>query len=446
MKAVVKLLLVYFLGTPLLRALSVLGLAAAVIGAGALAYLPPLVAQVGLPSRFSVFEEALLQLLPVVGVGSLLFGGSLMSSVVPRLATGRYAYVLPNARGKLLASALATVLLVALVASGVSLTYSGIGLSPGAMFLRTFVVSVFTYTQLYIVLAIVTRARGAFAIIVGSLLVVLTLVMPLRVIGPGLHVGTGAALDAALWAAIAAALLLAPRAKHAIATLRGAFARRAAVALDSGYTGGDELEILTGTAHPWRLALGQAVPVIVAAYLVGWLYGEVAVDLKAKVWLFYLTILSVLSGAPASFAAARTRSLWLRTNSTRAELFARIEAAFWKRNSYALGILLVTMVAVGSYFDMPTRALAFSLALLVLGTTVSTYLGLMTTRTIGWALALVAIGSMLALLAASIYATNPNVSASKVVAAEVGLAMLAVALRAFGARRWVELDWMLCRR
>jgi hypothetical protein len=59
-----------------------------------------------------------------------------------------------------------------------------------------------------------------------------------------------------------------------------------------------------------------------------------------SIWLFYLTIFSALSGAITSLAATRSRALWLRAHWTRGELFARVEAAFWRHNSYALGVLL----------------------------------------------------------------------------------------------------------
>jgi hypothetical protein len=107
--------------------------------------------------------------------------------------------------------------------------------------------------------------------------------------------------------------------------------------------------------------------------------------------------------------------------------------------------LLVTMVAVGVHFELPNRALAFGLALLVLGTTISTYLGLLITRTISWRISALAVASVVLLLTTSLLATYPNISATTIVELEVALGALAAALRGVAQRRWLELDWMTCR-
>jgi hypothetical protein len=244
---------------------------------------------------------------------------------------------------------------------------------------------------------------------------------------------------------VAAALLFAPRIRRAATTLSAPLRRHAANGFASVYDGGDEVELMIGTARPWLLALWQVVPIVLAAYLAGWLFGDVAVDRKVNLWLGYLTMLTMLSAGAATFAPARSRALWLRAHWTREELFARVEAAHWKRNSYALGVLLVAMVAVGTYFGLPTRPLAFGLALLVLTATVSMYLGLTITRSIGWGITAIALGSILLLLATSLYVTSPRTAASTIVALEALLAALAIALRAFAKRRWLGLDWMLAR-
>jgi hypothetical protein len=60
MKAVARLVLLYFTGTPVLRGITTLGLVALVAGWLAWLYLPPFVAQWGLPSRLSLGQETLL--------------------------------------------------------------------------------------------------------------------------------------------------------------------------------------------------------------------------------------------------------------------------------------------------------------------------------------------------------------------------------------------------
>lgn len=438
MRAVGRLVWTYFSGTPLQRALSVLGLAAVAGGTAALAYLPPLVGQIGLQSRFSLAEEALLMLLPLAGIVALLFGGALMPGMITQLARGHHAHVLPGARGKLLASAFVTVAAVTLIATAALRVFMGQEM-PEIELSRQLAGSFLTYSSTYFALWIVGRTRGPLALVGGSLVVVATLVLPLRFLGRDVPLAWAVVPSVLLWAGVAAVLLLAPRLAAAAARWR-----RLAV-LGDEYGGGDELALVLGTSRPWLLAIGQIVPVVLAAYLAGWLYGSVAVDLKVKLWLFYLVLLTVLSAATASFAAARSRALWLRADWTRAELFGRVEAALWTRNAYVLGVLLITMTVVGSYFGLPTRALAFGLALLALASAVSTYLGLLITRPIGAKETALAVGSMLLLIAASVYATDPAAPAATIVALETALAGLTAALRIFGKRRWLELDWMLCR-
>jgi hypothetical protein len=211
--------------------------------------------------------------------------------------------------------------------------------------------------------------------------------------------------------------------------------------------GGREIDFLLGTANPWPLALGQIAPILIAAYYlhgyvpVGYAPGEPA----PNPWLFFLTILSVVSGALTSVAAARSRALWLRAHWTREELFLRVERAFWANSCFALGVLLVALVAVGSYLEAPTRMLAFGLGLVSLGTALSTYLGLLVTTAIGWRLAVLAVATMLALMTASTYVATPSTPTTTIVALEAGLAAAALVYRQLAARRWASLDWMLCR-
>ena len=124
---------------------------------------------------------------------------------------------------------------------------------------------------------------------------------------------------------------------------------------------------------------------------------------------------------------------------------ARVERAFWSSSCFALGVLLVALVGIGTYLEMPTRTLAFGLGLLCVGTALSTYLGLLITAAIGWRLAVLAIATMLALMVASMYVATPATPTTTIVALEGGLAAAALVYRRLAARRWASLDWMLCR-
>jgi hypothetical protein len=437
-KAVARLMLAYFTGTRLLSIVTALGLLGIVVGCSVLFYLPPLVAQHGLPSRFSLAEEAMLQMLPVAGVLGFIFGASLLPSMFTRLVTGHYAYVLPYGRVKLLASAFGTVALVSAVASTtVTFFFMNSGFPFGLMFRRGFLVSLTSNTILYCVLWFIGRSSNIGKLI-GVAAAVATLVVPLRYQVPGTSITPVWIVCALLWAALGAGILLAPRMKLAYGRARHSLAERFWGASYRG--GGREIDFMLGTANPWPLAL---VPIAIATYYFRD-YHPYAADAPNPL-LPFMTILSVVSGGLTAVAATRARALWLRAHWTRSELFARAERAFWGHNCFVLGVLLVALVAVGSWLELPTKMLAFGLGLLMLGTTLSTYLGLLVTASIGWTECVLAVATMIALMMGSIYTASPPAPATTIVALQAGLAAAALAFRQLAARRWANLDWMLCR-
>ena len=81
----------------------------------------------------------------------------------------------------------------------------------------------------------------------------------------------------------------------------------------------------------------------------------------------------------------------------------------------------------------------------MLGTALSTYLGLMITTRIGWIDAALAVATMLALMLVAVYASAPSTPAAKILAFEALLAAAALIFRDVAQRRWTNLDWMLCR-
>jgi hypothetical protein len=229
--------------------------------------------------------------------------------------------------------------------------------------------------------------------------------------------------------------------KLAYGGARHSFAQRFGGASYRG--GGREVDFMLGTANPWPLAIGQIVPIAIATYYFRD-YHPYAADAPNPL-LFFMTILSVVSGGLTAAAATRARALWLRAHWTRAELFGRAERAFWGHNCFVLGVLLVALVAVGSWLELPTKMLGFGLGLLMLGTALSTYLGLIVTASIGWTECVLAAATMIALMMASTYAAAPSVPTTTIVVLQGGLAVVALAFRQLAARRWTRLDWMLCR-
>jgi hypothetical protein len=440
MKAIVRLIYTSFTGTALLRVITPVGLLSAIVGSALLLYLPPLTGGSGNPSRFSLLQESLITLLPVAGLMGFVFGGSLLPALFARFASSHYLYVLPHGRTKLLVSAFATVALPSLVAAGiVTVYYYELPFALDFVFQRAIAVSFVTISFLYVVLWL-TGKGGTIGLLVGSFVLIATLVLPLRFIAmPSTSLAVPWTACALLWVTFAGGFLLAPRLKAPLGRLRHAFSG----VTGSSYRGGGEIDFLIGTARPWTLAAGQVVPIAIATYVMSTF--EVTEPGAPSPWLFFLTIISVTTGAVASFAATRGRALWLRARWTRAELFRHVEDSFWRYNCSTLGVLLLLLVTIGSSLAIPTRVLAFGMGLLALGTTLSTYIGLIVTARIGWRDAALAVVVILALMRTAVLAAAPATPTATVVAYELGLAALALAVREIARRRWSRLDWMLCR-
>lgn len=436
MTAIARLIYTNFTGTALLRFITVAGLVAGIGGAAVNLYLPPLTGGSGNPSRLSLALETFFFLLPVVGLLCVVFGASLLPALFARLASSHSLYVLPHGRTKLLASAVATVALTSLFAAGiVVMYYYKTPLTLDLIFERAFAVSFVTASFLYVVLWL-TGKGGAIGLLVGAFVMVATLVLPLRFIAmPSTSLAIPWTACALLWTTFGAGFLLAPRLKAPL----GRWRQTLAEILGSTYRGGGEIDFLVGTARPWTLAAGQIVPIAIATYIMS------LASWAPLAWVFFLTIISVTTGAVASLAATRGRALWLRARWTRAELFRRVENAFWRYNCYMLGVLLLLLVAIGDWLALPTRVLAFGMGLLALGTTLSTYIGLIVTARIGWRDAALAVIVILALMRTAVHVSWPTTPTATIVAYELGLAALALLVREVARRRWSRLDWMLCR-
>ena len=436
MKALARLIYTNFTGTVLLTVITTAGLVAGIGGAALNLGLPPLTGGSGDPSRFSLALETFIFLLPVAGLLCFVFGASLLPALFARLASSHYLYVLPHGRTKLLASALATVALTALFAGGIIVMYYyKTPLSLDLIFERAFAVSFVTASFLYVVLWL-TGKSGAIGLLVGSFVMVATLILPLRFIAvPSTSLAIPWTACALLWTTFGAGFLLAPRLKAPLGRWRQTLAQLTG----STYRGGGEIDFLIGTARPWTLAAGQIVPIAVATYVMS------LASWPPIAWVFFLTIISVTTGAVATLAATRGRALWLRARWTRAELFRHVENAFWRYNCYTLGVLLLLLVAIGDSLALPTRVLAFGMGLLALGTALSTYIGLIMTTRIGWRDAALAVLVMLALMRTAVHVSWPTTPTATIVAYEIGLAALALIVRELARRRWSRLDWMLCR-
>jgi hypothetical protein len=444
MKAVLKLVLTHFTGTPLLAITTAAGALALLGGSAMLLFLPPLFGSEAGTSRVSDGVQTLIFLSPVAGVIAVAFGASLLPTLFARLAASHYLYVLPHGRIKILASVFVTLTIVALVVAGTTTVYyMRTPLQLDVVFKRAFVVALLTTNLLYVVLWLTGKSSSAIGLLVGSIVMIATILVPLPFIAmPSRSLGAPWAASLLIWALFGAAFLLAPRWKGAAGRVRQSIAGRLAGA---SYEGGGEVAFLLGTARPWTLALAQIVPILMASYFLAGFEVVSASPSMSNPWLLFMTILSVLAGAIASMAATRSRRLWLRAPWTRAQLFRRVEDALWRHNSFALGVLLVLLVVLGSQPYVPTKVLVFGMGLAILGVAFSTYLGMLITAPINWLDTALAVAAMVLLMIAAVYASRPVTPFSVVIGFEAALAALALVFRAIAQRRWAHLDWMRCR-
>jgi hypothetical protein len=437
MRAVLRLIWTYFTATPLMRALVVIGLVCAGIGMAGYLYYPPWTLGNGM-RRDALWLQALILWAPWLGMIMLFFASSLLPVIVERLALGRLILVLPGARVALLLSALITAGVIATLTAltGVlAFFYYPNEIKPEHIFSRILFVVFGDVSVMYVALWIVAKTRGIW-LLIGSLLIALGIVAPLGLIGRPEGVPATAWLGIGGWLAFAALLLFGGRLKQKLARSLAAFAQRAHRVLPSAaYATGAELDLLLGTNRAWVVALGQAVPIVAAA----WLFRQHAV------WLFFLSLFTAISGAITSTAAARSRVLWLRNPWTRAQLFRRVEVAFWRYNAYPLGVLLLLYVAIGSYLELSTPLLGFGLPLLALGSIASLYLGLMMTRGLRWFEAALGVVTMGLLMATAVTIGDDALDRTVAIELELGLLALAVAYRGIASARWNDLDWMVCR-
>jgi hypothetical protein len=164
------------------------------------------------------------------------------------------------------------------------------------------------------------------------------------------------------------------------------------------------------------------------------------------VWLLYLTIASTVAGALSGQSAERSRALWLRTDWTRAELFSVAENSAWRHNGLILGALVMFMLIGGIASDMPRFVLLAGIPIVVLGTVLSTYLGLMVTQGVRFPEVLLGVGVMLALMSLSLMVDSQSRKPMAIATLLLALTGLAVFLRNKAWERWSRMDWTECRR
>lgn len=435
MRTVLRLLFMYFMGTPVLRALTLGGLALWAISF----YILTTQAQ----STGKV-------MLGVAGLAAVFLGSSLMPLMVGRLARSHAMVNLPYGRLKLLISAFLTVALVSLLAGILALYSFGAGVSAEVgwwsephLFDYVILVGKLAFTTafivagwLYLALWFVTSQRNMFGFAKGLAVIAFILLVPVREAQDPVAEFSWQLLQIAIaWIVFGAGFLLWPKWQAFSARWRPG-APAAPAGASKRRLEGREVDLMLGTANPLMFIAAQAVPIIIAMRF--GTHGN-------SVWLYFLTIFGAVAGAVAGQAAQRSRVLWLRTNWSRDELFRHVERSFWRHNGFVLGAIVLLTLAIGGYTGISPSVFAAGLPLLVLGTVLSTYLGLMVTRGLRWIEGGVGVFVMLTLMSLAIYVVEAKGSLSVVFIAEALMAMLIFVLRKAARRRWARIDWMECR-
>jgi len=436
MKAVLRLIYTYFTCTPAARIFSGIGATLIAVSSIALRNVPP---------------TFLIGVLLMAGIAALYIGSSMMPLMLGRMARSQTFRAVPAVRLKLLASALVTLFIVAvplpvLAVYGLMVSQSPYGPAPTAAQLasihaglvQTFwagtSTSVLVAGWVYVVLWFITSQRNAAGLLKGLAVIAAVMFFPTRnIVDPDALARWDVAICSGSLLTFSVLFVFWPWLRALAAPLLGSLGGAGA---HSSRVSGREIDLLLGTANPWLLALGQLIPVLLATRIGFY---------SAAVWLFYLTLFSTVSGAIAGQAAECSRALWLRGDWSPAQLFVRVEKSFWRHNGCVLGVLLVLLVAIGTYEKLPLVLLAAGLPLLALGTILSTYLGLMVTRGLRWTECLLAIAVMLTLMAVAVLAARSAEDLRTVIVLECALAVLAVVLRYVARGRWTHIDWLQCR-
>jgi hypothetical protein len=435
MKAVVRLVWSYFMGTPVLRACTIVGLFLMTIDFYILMTQP---------------HSGEKLWLGILGLIFFFIGSGLMPVHFGRLARSHSAGVLPGGRLKLLMSMFLTILVVAIpvVVLAPASFISGNSSVPEILKdsrLRDYVLqlTVITFTWavlfagwMYLAMWFLTSQRNMAGLFKGLLVITLVIFAPARDIRD-LTVTLSWNLQqiAVIWSVFGAGFLLWPRFKVARARRNRGLSNSLGRAL-AGKTMGREFDVMLGTSNPWLLTAALLLPLILATRFVR--------EFPA-VWLFFLTIFSVVTGALSGQAAERSRALWLRGDWSRAALFAAVERSIWRQNFHVLGALMLFTLGISVYAHFSATLLMTGVPLLVLGTLLSTYLGLMITRGLRWLEILSGIGVMLLLMFLAVFVAREDVELATVFSLEFGLAGIAIALRSIARRRWTQIDWMMCR-
>jgi hypothetical protein len=431
MKSIARLVYMYFTSSPQSRWLS---------GVGATGLVAMGIAIVVLPHALDAWG----MLVVVISWGLLFLGSTFMPLILGNLIQSRHAGLLPGGRQAIYWSALITVVILSFPIPFLSVfALMRIYPSPTDISTLAFIGGLWSYfgpsffmtSWFYVAIAFIVRSRSLASVVLGMLMLLLVVFLPMKRIMTG---------DAALlmtllaciftWLLFAAVVFGLPRLRQTAFATRMHQKWKSFSAVPR-VRSGREVDIMLGIATPWALALPIVVPALLSTTL-----GKYSIS----AWLLMMTIFSTVTGAIAAYAAGRSRAIWLRTRWSREQLFEQVERRFWRHNGVTLAALVAVPAVLVLLGQLRVGFLVAGLPLILLGMTLSTYLGLMQTQSLRLRDAALGGGVMLALMLLAVIAAEDG-NPPLVYQVEFALAALALALRFVARGRWTGLDWRLCR-
>lgn len=439
MRVVARLVWTFFAATPLMRWFAAVGTAALLTGLVGYLTLPAW--SLGTGSRpEALWLQALVEVLPFIGLLLLLAASSRLPVIVERLAFGRAIWLLPAGRGRLLVATVIPALILALLtAAAATLAFRGfpIEISYSRIFWRTSLMAFVDIGLIYAAIWLSGKTSGVWRL-VGVFWMLLSLLIPLRYVSGIPPFSPLEGIGIAVWIAFAFLLLTGGYLRHSLAGLRARVETlRSGLARMSPYREGSEVDLLLGTSRPWIVAFGQIVPVAAMLLLI-----PPRSPLMVVAFVF-LILMSAIAGAITSTAAERSRRLWLRCDLTRDQLRRRVELAFWRYNAWCVAVLLLAYVAIGAWLRLPAEVVTTGFGLIVASAAASTCLGLIITRGVRWLESAFCIVMVTVLVRATFAMMLADLRT--VIVYELVLVTFAVGFHLLAQARWKRLDWMQCR-
>ena len=430
MSTVARLVWTYFSATRLVSSLSLIGAVLIAVGIVGYAMYPLSPLNTTLSDEQRIFSSVLLGL-PWFGLVCLVSASALMPGILEGFLSGHRISILPRGRLRLLASAVfpaaAMALCIAFAASVAFWAYASEG-SIARIFFRTFLLSFVDIGLIYVAIWLVGKSSGVWRL-AGLVWLAASVLIPARYLAGIPPISIAEVLGLVCWLAFAVMVLKGA----SVARLTGdkwyAIGEVPGRLFDhNGKTVGREVDFLLGTSRPWVVALGQVVPIV-----------ALAVFAKGNIWIVFLVLISALAGVVSSFAAARSRRLWLLSDCSRAELTSLVGRHYQRHAAVSLLVLLALFLGLSAWFGLALSIVVAGCVALILACFVSHYLGLMITSGLGWAESILCVLTMLTLIVTAFAVMFGDVTlAFRLEVLVVGMALV---YRSLARRRWQTLDW-----